>query len=318
MKFMGHKIGLLFFLLTISVLGFGQELPKSKSNKHVRISGTNIFMVPPESFEPSGNFKGFQNPADQTSMIMITEISGPYVEMTKGFNPEMLSANGMELKTKEEIKVAEFNGLLIELDEPANGMEFSKHILIYGDEKSTTLINGVYLSDSLELGEKIRESILTTIVDTEVISDPREALNYAVNEELGSLSFHAVIGNGMLFNRDLKIPTESADKATLLTDKSFAKVEIEDKKVFCISRIKKYPDDYSVIPSKGINEIEIDDLRGFELYAKNSDEVDEEMYQVILFDNDGGYYIFVGTYLTGSENAINDIQKVINSFKRKK
>lgn len=309
------KITTLF--LAISLIGFGQELPTQKTEEHQQISGTNIFMVPPISFELSNNFKGFQNPNDQTSMIMTMEIPGPYSEVTKGFNSEMLKAKGMELKSKKEIRVAEFSGLLIELDQPANGMVFSKQILIYGNEKSTTLINWVYIKDSLLLGEKIKESVLTTIVESDIKINPREALNYSLDENAGSLKFKAVIGNGMLFNRDLKTPTESVDKATLLTDKSFAKVEIENKELFCISRLKKYPDDYSVIPSKGINKIEIDNLKGFELFAKNNDKENEEMYQVILFGDNVGYYLFVGTYLTGSENAVNDIKNIIMTFKRK-
>jgi len=305
-------------LLSISLIGFGQELPKDKSENHVQINGTNIFMIPPDSFEPSSNFKGFQNPMDQTSMIMSMEIPGPYSEVIKGFNFEMLKTRGMELKAKKEIRVAEFNGMLIELDQSANGMIFSKLILIYGDEKSNTLINGVYLKDSLQLGEKIKASILTTIVDSETESNPREALNYSLNESVGSLKFHSVMGNGILFNRDLKTPTESDDKATLFTDQSFAKVEVENKKLFCISRLKKYPDDYSVIPSKGINEIELDNLNGFELFAKNNDKENEEMYQVILFDENGGYYLFVGTYKAESKKAISDIKNIVQTFNRKK
>lgn len=311
------KIKITTLLLSFSLIGFGQELPKEKSENHIQIKGTNIFMVPPTSFESSSNFKGFQNPNDQSSMIMTMEIPGPYSEVSKGFNSEIMQKQGMELKTKKEIKVAEFDGLLIELDQSANGLIFSKQIIIYGNEKSSTLINGVYLKDSLQLGEKIKESILTTFVDTKVESNPREALNYSLDENVGSLKFKAVIGNGMLLNRDLKTPTESIDKATLLTDKSFAKVEIKNEKLFCISRLKKYPDDYSVIPSKGINEIEIDNLEGFELFAKNNDKENEEMYQVILFEENGGYYLFIGTYVTGSEKAISDIKNIIQTFKRK-
>ncbi|MBW8362708.1 MAG: hypothetical protein K0M56_11050 [Kaistella sp.] len=311
------KLRITTLFLAISIIGFGQELPKQKTEKHQQISGTNIFIIPPVSFEQSDNFKGFQNPVDQTSMIMSVEIPGPYSEITKGFNSEMLKTRGMVLKTKKEIKVAEFNGLLVELDHQANGMLFSKHILIYGNEKSTTLINGVYLKDSLQLGEKIKQSILTTIVQSDLKTNPREALNYSLDENAGFLKFKAVIGNGMIFNRDLKTPTESVDKASLLTDKSFSKVEIANKKLFCISRLKKYPDDYSVIPSKGINEIEINHLKGFELFAKNNDKDDEEMYQVILFDDNGGYYLFVGTYATGSENAVTDIKNIVKTFKRK-
>jgi len=312
------KIRITTLLLSISLAGFGQELPEEKSENHIQIKGTNIFMVPPTSFEFSNNFKGFQNPNDQTSMIMTMEIPGPYSEVSKGFNSEILQKQGMELKTKKEIKVAEFDGILIELDQSANGMTFSKQIIVYGNEKSSTLINGVYLKDSIQTGKKIKESILTTFVDSKTESNPREALNYSLNENVGSLKFKAVMGNGMLFNRDLKTPTESEDKATLLTDKSFANVEIKNEKLFCISRLKKYPDDYSVIPSKGINEIEIDNLKGFELFAKNNDKENEEMYQVILFDQNGGYYLFIGTYVTGSENAISDIKSVIQTFKRKK
>jgi len=312
-----NKIRLTTLFLSFSLIGFGQELPKEKSENHIHIKGTNIYMVPPTSFESSSNFKGFQNPSDPTSMIMVMEIPGPYSEVSKGFNTEMMQNQGMELKTKKEIAVSEFNGLFLELDQSTNGMMFSKQIIIYGNEKSSTLINGVYLKDSLQLGEKIKESILTTFVDSKTESNPREALNYTLDENVGSLKFKAVIGNGMLLNRDLKTPTESVDKATLLTDQSFAKIEIDNEKLFCISRLKKYPDDFSVIPSKGINEIEIDNLKGFELFAKNNDKEDEEMYQVILFNQDGGYYLFVGTYVTGSEKAISDIKNVIQTFKRK-
>lgn len=45
-------------------------------------------MIPPISFKPSSNFKGFQDPEDPTSMIMTMEIPGPFAEATKGFNSE--------------------------------------------------------------------------------------------------------------------------------------------------------------------------------------------------------------------------------------
>lgn len=309
------KITITILFLSISLFGFGQDLPKEKMENHVQIKGTSIFMIPPNSFKASDNFKGFQNPIDQTSMIMAVEIPGPYSEVSKGFNLEMLKTRGMNLKSKKEIQVAGLKGILVELDQSANGMDFSKQILIYGNEKESTLINGVYLKDSIQLGQKIKESILTTFVDLETESNPREALKYSLNENAGGLKFHSVIGNGMLFNRDLKTPTESIDKASLLTDKSFAEVVIENRKMFCTSRIKKYPDDYSLIPSKGINNIEIDNLKGFELFAKNNDNKNEEMYQVILFNENGGYYLFVGTY--ENDSAISDIKNVIQTFSRK-
>ncbi|AEE18091.1 hypothetical protein [Dokdonia sp. 4H-3-7-5] len=314
---MKHSSIITLLLLSISSMIVGQELPSQKTERHLQIKGTNIFMIPPVSFTASDNFKGFQDPQDPSSMIMAFEIPGPYSEVSKGFNADMLKTQGMEMKSRKEIKVGNYNGIFLDVEQPANGMMFSKHILIYGDEKSSTLLNGVYVKDSLELGEKIKQSVLSTFVDATVEKNPREALNYSLNEDVGSLKYLAVIGNGFLFNRDLKTPTESIDKASLLTDKSFVQVNIADKKLFCISRLKKYPDDYSVIPSKGINSITIDGLDGFELFATNNDDNNEEMYQVILFDDNGGYYLFVGTYVPGSNQAISDIKNVVQTFERK-
>ncbi|WP_341224981.1 PsbP-related protein [uncultured Arcticibacterium sp.] len=313
-----YKVRYTAFLLFISFISFGQVLPTEKSENHVQIEGTNIFMIPPTEFESSSNFKGFAKPLDQTSMIMAIEIPGPYAEITKGFDSEGLKARGMELKSKKSIKVNKFDGLLIKLDQAANGMIFSKLLLIYGNETQTTFINGVYLQDNTVLGEKIKESILTTVIDTNLEINPREALNYTIDEGVSTLKLHSVMGNAILFNRDLKTPTESPDKATLIVDKSFAKMAIQDKKSFCISRLKEYPENYNIIENRGINDIKIDELKGFELFAQTSDNATDEMYQVILFDSDNTYYIFVANYLASSKETFKEIQSIIKTFKRKK
>ncbi len=315
---MAIKNTILILLILLQVICTNsQEFPKEKSAEHLNINGTNIFMVPPAEFKLSENFKGFQNGNDPTSMIMVLEIPGPYAEVTKGFNKDMLQTKGMQLIRKDEVTISNSKGLLLEVIQSANGMEFSKYILTYGNEKSTTLINAVFLQENKILGQQMLKSLLTTYVDNNIAINPRNALKYTLDEQVGDLKFFSVMGNGMLFNRDLKTPTESEDKATLITDQSFAKTVIADKKLFCISRLKKYPDEYSVIVEKGINEFIIDDLHGYEVYANNDKNKNEEMYQVILFNKDGGYYLFVGTYLNNNEKALSDIQKVIRTFKRK-
>ena len=311
------KVKLSLLLLLTSFCIYAQDLPKAISSNHQQIKGTNVFMIPPKSFELSDNYKGFHNPDNQTSMIMTIEIPGPYPEVAKGFNGEMLKKKGMDLISKKDILVDNYNGLLVRVEQAANGMIFSKHLLIYGDEKFTMMINGVFIKDSTQLGNDILASIMSTFVDSKITINPRNELSYTLDESVSSLKFKSVIGNGMIFNRDLKTPTESFDKATLITDKSFANVVIENKQLFCISRIKKYPEDFSVDISRGVNEIEIDGIKGYELYAKNNDTKDEEIYQVILFDDEGGYYLFVGSYLSAKKETALEIKKIIKTFKRK-
>lgn len=44
-----------------------------------------------------------------------------------------------------------------------------------------------------------------------------------------------------------------------------------------------------------MHEIEIDKFKGYALYAKNNDVDNEELYQVVLFKEEGGHYLLLGT-----------------------
>ena len=310
------KTFVFFLTLFLVPISTGQNLNdfSGPTEKHVLVRGTAISLIPPAGFDLSGNFKGFQNPDDPTSMIMVVDIPGPFSEVSKGFTTEMMASRGMKLNEKKEVLVNAQKGYLIDLEQEANGMFFFKSVLIFGNEQSTTMINGIHLKDSTDVGIAIKASIQTVVVDTSMNVNPRKELDYDLNENAGRLKFINVMGNAMLFNRDGKTPTASADKAILITDKSLEKTEIVDKKSFCIARLKKYPEEYEVITDKGIHEIELDGLKGFELFARNAEK---ELYQVIVFGEEGGYFLMFGTHAPGSEEAGADIKNVVKTFKRK-
>ncbi|MEM9822340.1 MAG: hypothetical protein AAF985_14755, partial [Bacteroidota bacterium] len=80
---------------------------------------------------------------------------------------------------------------------------------------------------------------------------------------------------------------------------------------------KEYPEAYTLPSDSAIKAIELDQLAGFELTAKSSEYPEEELYQVLLFDQDGGYFLFVGTYQAGNEQALKDIKNIVQTFKRR-
>ena len=313
------KTGLLIIgILMLTMSSGAQDLNAyaSSTDEHVLIRGTNISMIPPDNYVLSEEFKGFHRPEDETSMIIVMEIPQSYYEVSASFTREMLVEQGMVLSSKSEVKVNGYNGDLIDLIQVANGLTFSKLILIYGDSFETTMINGVFLKDSTVLAEKITQSVKSTVVNTHIVVDPRGDLDYNLTESQGNLQFHSVVGNAILFSRDGVIPTESPERIILATDKSYEKSEIADKKEFCVARVKTYPYEFQIMTDRGVNEIELDGLKGYELYALKGTDQEKEMYQAIVFNDSGGYYVFVGTYLTGDENAERDILGVISTFKR--
>jgi hypothetical protein len=70
---------------------------------------------------------------------------------------------------------------------------------------------------------------------------------------------------------------------------------------------------------KQINEITIDNLTGYEIVAdgKTKDNVPELVYQVMLFDDKGGYYIIVGHTKENFEKYLEMFKKIALTFKRK-
>ncbi|WP_273443826.1 hypothetical protein [Neolewinella agarilytica] len=307
----------LLCLLVLSVPVFAQSLNEyeAPTAEHQLISGTNIYMVPPLGFELTEQFKGFQNPTDATSMIMVISIPGPFDQITAGFAEETMAARGMKMLGKEKTTVNGKEGLLIEMDQDANGMTFTKSILIYGDAAETTMINGVALKDSVALFGRIKESVHSTLFSEKVEVDPRAELSFEVDETAGNLQFVSVMGNAIMLNRDGKIPTESEDKLNLIIDRSYADQDFADRKAFTLKRLAQFPGGYKIASEDFPREVSLAGLNGYELLAGKADE--EELHLIILFEEDGGYFIIAGMYSPESEQAKTDFRAIMNTFKQR-
>ncbi|MEL6257058.1 MAG: hypothetical protein AAFR87_34000 [Bacteroidota bacterium] len=308
-------VAILFYAKSVSA----QELNdfQNPTDSHVKIEGTAVYLIPPQNFEASSRMKGFTNPADPTSMIMLMEIPGPIEKFATEFTPEKFEAQGMKVISMQEVRVQEDQGFELEVQQDANGYSFSKYILIYGDEETSVMINGTHLKDSIELGKKIRESVKSIVVNKGLDIDPLEALSFTVEPEVGGLQVFRVMGNAVILNRDGKAPTESEDKLSIIIDKSFQKTEIPNPKLFCVKRLNNLPGDYQLDVEYGIQEIELDGISGYGLKADDKEDETEKAYQIILFDEEVGYFLIFTTYLAGEEKAWEDAQKVIQTFKRK-
>lgn len=302
---------ILVLLLLCANRAFGQTATPTAA--HQQIPGTNISLVPPTDFTSSDKFKGFQNPDDPTSMIMVVEIPGPFDQVSAGFNAELMAGRGMILTAKDSAKVNDLDAWFIELEQDANGMTFTKTILIYGDAGTSTLINGISLKDSVALAQQIRNSVRSAFVDAAVVADPRAELAFTVDETAGGLQMIAVMGNSILLNRDGKTPTESEDLATFVIDRSFEDQAIIDQRAFCTRRLAMLPGNYELVSGEYPRKTSLAGLDGYELLAVDADD-EEELYMTILFEEDGGYYLLIGMYRVGAEKAKADIDAVRKTF----
>ena len=99
-------------------------------------------------------------------------------------------------------------------------------------------------------------------------------------------------------------------KPTLVVGNSVANAPIQNQKLYAEERLKKLPrGEKNVV--KEIKEISIDNLTGYEIVAdgKTKDDKPEIVYQVMLFNDKGDYYIIVG-------QAKEEFQNNLETFKK--
>lgn len=299
------------FLLAFSFLvhiAFGQ------TEKHIKVSGTKCSLIPPIGFVAATTFSGFQNESTGAS-IMISELPAPYQTLVDGFTAEALQSRGMTLLKKQIIDFKGSKATLINLTQPANGTTYIKQMLIFGDSEGTVLVNGIYPEASKDIESAIKDALLSTVVTLSQKENPLEAATFTIDIKNTDFKLIKYMSGSLLFSTDGKIPTE---KPTLIVGNSLAKIAIQHQKKYSEERLRKLPrGDLSVI--KEINEISIDNLKGFEIVAngKTKDDKPELVYQVMLFDESGDYYIIVGQSKDDIGNYLEIFKKVARTFERK-
>lgn len=310
------KTSLLLFLLFIMTTVFGQKkIENQLTSEHKNIKGTKVSLLIPDGFTEAPNFLGYQQEGSGSS-IMVINIPGPYSEASKGITKEILLSQGV---VSNKIKNYSFNGLpavFVKGVQNVRGTTFSKYILAFGNEAETIMVLGASPNELKKIGDEIEKSILSTYYNSELAIDPFETLDWTIDVSNTKLKYASNMSTTLCYNVDGKSPTQSIDETSLLAGKSFSPMDIEDKKLYSLNRVKKILFEIDTI--KFVNEITIDGIYGYEVLAEGWDKTgqSENIYQVILF-SDNFYYILLGTTNDRNGNSTDELKKAIRTFRRK-
>ncbi len=305
------------FLLSICLTLFGQKKIENKlTEEHQNIKGTKISLIPSKGFTDGINFLGLQQ-TESGSSIMILDIPGPYSETSSGINKENLLNKGIEVSKIENLTINGLPAIFVTGTQNVYGNVYTKFILVFGTDDETTMINGVCPESLKKVSDEVKKSMLTVFYEADKKINPFDALDYTLDVSETKLNFGKSMSNSLVFSVDGQVPTASKDKTNLIAAKSFFQITTEDKKLFCINRLKQTPIEIEKI--EYTNEITIDGVSGYEIFAKGKSKKSietENIYQVILF-SDNLYYILFGTTNDKTNESIKEIKKAIKTFKRK-
>lgn len=292
----------------------GAQIALAQTEKHTKVPGTKCSIIPPAGFVAASAFSGFQN-AETGASIMINELPAPYQTLVDGFTAEALKPRGMILIKKQIIDLNGSKATLIYLSQSANGIDYLKQILIFGDTKGTVLVNGIYPEASKNIEPQIKEALLSTVYNSSQNDNPLEAAPFTINTKDTDFKPTKYIAGSLIYTTEGKIPTE---KPTLIVGNSLTKVSPQNQKKYAEERLKNLPGGEQSITNE-INEISIDHLKGFEIVAigKTKDDKPELIYQVMLFSENGAYFIIVGQAKEDFDKNLDSFRKITKTFRRK-
>ncbi len=313
---MTKKILTIFLLSTFLTACVQKKIDNKLTEEHQNIKGTKISLIPPRGFTDGLDFVGLQQ-IESGSNIMILDIPGPYSEVLAGIDKEKMLRKGVDVSKIEKLIINGLPAVFVTGTQNVYGNVYAKLILVFGTDNETIMINSIYPENSKKFGDEIKESMLTAYYEADKKINPFDALDYTIDVSETKLKFGKRISNALLFSVDGQVPTASEDKTNLIVTKSFSERIEKDKKQFSFNRLEQTP--IQIDNVEYTNEITIDGISGYELYAKGKDLKSgetENVYQVILF-SDKLYYILFGTTNDETYRSIEEIKKAVKTFKRK-
>lgn len=260
--------------------------------KPVRIVGTKVSIEQPPGFLPAKNFTGLEDEAHGAS-IMVTEIPGPYSQVTAGFSQQGLAGKGMRLISRQPAKIGVRDGLYVEAMQSASGVEYHKWISAFGDETFTVLVTAnVPESYSGQLGPLMKKTVLSVNIDASAApQSPTAGMSFSVALDK-QLKFASRMQNMLILT-----PTgtlQGNDGTMFVAGQSLESTDITDQDSYARERLLATAG-FSQFQIEAEKKVAIAGLPGVEIVASAVGKRGEKVFinQTMLFGL-GNYFIMQG------------------------
>ena len=282
-----------------------------------QVPGTSVSLSPPIGFTVADRFPGFMNEATRSS-IMVSEIPGPYGEVTAGFHDKKrMQAQGMTLLSNSSVKLDGHTAMLLHVEQPAHGTLFRKWVVAVDRSGATTLIVASYPKAKANQGEPLKTAILAATFRK--ATDPTDALTFSVTPS-SPFKVAKVLGQNMILSPDGRFPVKDENVPFMVLGLSASKeLAIPDQKTFSERRVAKTAQVKNITVDQTVP-IVIGQLSGYATTAKGIGEdaaTPLTVYQVLLFDK-SGYCVIQGFTPTAQNDTYVPIfEQIAKTFRMK-
>ena len=284
----------------------------------IRVTGTSVALAPPPGFEPSSRFPGFER-ADLQSSVMVTEIPGPFADVSRGMTSAGLATRGMTLISSTTRLVDGRQALLLKVSQAAGGLAVRKWMIVSGDAKSTVMIVGTFPEGhESEIGDAMKDSLLTARwAVAGAPPDHFEGLSFRVSPTT-SLKIAGRMSNMLLLTESGQMGPQGPTGALFVVGTSLAPADLSDLRAFATARASQTKQ-LSRLRVSGERAMAIGNEAAYELVAEGTDIATGRLvtlYQVVLPDPQG-YVLMQGMVAsTRATSMVPEFRKAAQTFRR--
>jgi hypothetical protein len=290
-----------------------------------KIPGTTVELAPPEGFQPSKFFPGFEQPqTGATILVMEMPIPNAQNVMTQFSSASALKTRGMDLIESKDITLDGRPAKLLLVAQSNQGIKSLKWIALMGVGDRALIATASFpQSQAATLKEPLRQAIINLHWMPGTAVQPLEGLTFSF-QPAGDLQISGRVSNTVLLTKNgVKPPIPAAAPIMVLGSalstlgSSFSKMSGEDLAAFSRLRLRQTTQVTELTETSG----KLKTVAGhpaFELVATGYDlktRTPLTVYQVIVSTNET-YYILQGFVSnTGAQKYLPIFRAVADSFK---
>jgi len=288
----------------------------TKTASHVALFDIPVYIAPAAGVRFSRTETGCADAANRIS-LEASQLRVPYDLITEDLSDDSLKKNGIEVKLRSEFLLNGSRATLIKAFQRSGKSTLGKWILLIDrGGAGTWMINGLYDSKDQRNGQAVLDMLRSVWWDEEGPDALNATAPLSIRTDGTPFRLACLQQNAIVYTKDGKLPTESADGAMLVVSQEQCTPLLQkEMSVFAKERMKLVEKDKDIeIVSE--RDVCVDGLRGIELVACTGEETSRLVYQMALFDRDS-CSIIVGMAHAGVIENLETFRMLAESYAQK-
>ncbi|MEO6832064.1 MAG: hypothetical protein ABI378_06915 [Chitinophagaceae bacterium] len=282
-----------------------------------QLPGTRIFLTPPNGFNLVQQLIRFQK--NDSTFIQVFEIPGSAFDLqglTTKIEEDQQSGRLAKEYYKKTFQFGPYQALFFYGPDTHPGRE--QMLLSFGDKSFAIMVIGELPAADKIAREEVVKAMLTTFVDTSIISDPTQLATCSLDVEGTEFKYVGNISQTYFYNYRAKPLDNSDEFANQISVSTLPAQSKSALKEFGKSMIERYKMNGMKIPEYKDREFILNGNYAYEITFDGSfnDRVNS-VYQIVTSNESSSAALFLGSTYDDRENILSQIKQVAESLRLK-